>query len=38
MATHGRFSAERIARERLDFPEPELPAIPIMVTLFHGGE
>jgi hypothetical protein len=38
MTTHGRLRAERMARERLDFPEPELPAIPIILTLFHGGE
>jgi hypothetical protein len=37
MTTHGRFSFFTIACESVDFPEPELPATPIMLTSAHGG-
>lgn len=38
MTTHGRFILETIARDSVDFPEPELPAIAMMLTSAHGGE
>jgi hypothetical protein len=38
MTTQGRFNAETIACDNVDFPDPELPAIPIIVTSAHGGE
>jgi hypothetical protein len=37
MTTHGRFSLLTMACERVDFPDPELPAMPIMLTSAHGG-
>lgn len=38
ITTHGRFRAEMIARDKVVFPEPELPATPIMLVFAHGGE
>ena len=38
MTTHGRFSAFTISIATEDLPEPELPAIPIMLMSDHGGE
>jgi hypothetical protein len=38
MTTHGKFNFRTIACERVDLPEPELPAMPIMLTSAHGGE
>lgn len=37
MTTHGKSSAETIARDKDVFPEPELPAMPIMLVSAHGG-
>lgn len=38
MTTHGRFKAATIARARDVFPDPELPAMPIILVSAHGGE
>lgn len=38
ITTQGRLSFLTIAWEILDFPEPELPAMAIMLTSAHGGE
>jgi hypothetical protein len=38
ITTHGRFRAETIAWDKVDLPDPELPAIPIILTSAHGGE
>jgi hypothetical protein len=38
MTTQGRFKAETIACDRVDFPDPELPAMPMIVTSAQGGE
>lgn len=38
ITTHGRFRAAMIARDRVVFPEPELPATPITLVFAHGGE
>jgi hypothetical protein len=37
ITTHGRFSEATIAIARDVFPEPELPATPMMLALPHGG-
>lgn len=37
MTTHGRLSFFTIACETVDFPEPELPATPMMLTSAQGG-
>ena len=37
MTTHGRFSEETISTASDVFPEPELPAIPIILVFAHGG-
>lgn len=37
ITTHGRFSEATIAMARDVFPEPELPATPMMLALPHGG-
>ena len=38
ITTHGRLSAFTIARDNVVFPDPELPATPMMLVLSHGGE
>lgn len=38
MTTQGRFKEETIACDKVDFPDPELPAIPMIVTSAQGGE
>lgn len=38
MTTQGRFNCDTMAWDKVDFPEPELPAMPIMETSAHGGE
>lgn len=38
ITTQGRFSVETMAWDNVDFPDPELPAIPIIVRSAHGGE
>jgi hypothetical protein len=38
MTTHGRFKEETILWDKVDFPDPELPAIPMIVTSAQGGE
>lgn len=38
MTTHGRLSLDTMACDKVDFPEPELPAIPIILTSAQGGE
>ncbi len=38
MTTQGRFNLDTIAWDSVDLPDPELPAIPMMLTLAHGGE
>lgn len=35
--THGRFSDLIISIESDVFPDPELPAMPMMLTSAHGG-
>jgi len=35
--THGRFKEATIASARLVLPEPELPAIDMMLVFAHGG-
>jgi hypothetical protein len=37
MTTHGKFSEATIAIASDVFPEPELPATPIILALPHGG-
>lgn len=37
MTTHGKFKDATIAKANDVFPEPELPATPIMLALPHGG-
>lgn len=37
ITTHGRFSEATIANASDVFPDPELPATPIMLALPHGG-
>jgi hypothetical protein len=37
MTTHGKLSLAIIAKASEVFPEPELPAMPIMEVLAHGG-
>lgn len=38
ITTQGKLSEETISRAKDVFPEPELPAIPIMLVSAHGGE
>lgn len=38
MTTHGKFSDETISRAKDVFPDPELPAMPIIFVSVHGGE
>jgi hypothetical protein len=38
ITTHGRLREATIARAREVFPDPELPATPIMLVFAHGGE
>lgn len=37
ITTHGRFNLLTMACEMVDFPEPEEPAMPIMLTSAQGG-
>ena len=37
MTTHGRLKDCVIAKANDVFPDPELPAIPMMLVLAHGG-
>jgi len=38
ITTQGRFKEETISTAREVFPEPELPAMPMMLVSAHGGE
>ena len=38
MTTQGRLNLETIAWDNVDLPDPEDPAIPMMLTSAHGGE
>lgn len=38
MAIQGRFSELTILLAKVDLPEPELPAMPIMLVSAQGGE
>jgi hypothetical protein len=38
ITTQGRFSFFTMAWDKVDLPEPELPATPIMLTSAQGGE
>jgi hypothetical protein len=38
ITTHGKFNDLTIARARDVFPEPELPATPIILAFPQGGE
>jgi hypothetical protein len=38
ITTQGRFKEETILTANEVFPEPELPAIPMMLVSAHGGE
>ena len=38
MTTHGRFREATMARANDVFPDPELPATPIILAFPHGGE
>jgi len=38
MTTQGKLSEATIARAREVLPDPELPAMPIMLVFAHGGE
>jgi hypothetical protein len=38
MTTHGKLRDATIARASDVFPDPELPATPIMLVFAHGGE
>lgn len=38
MATHGKFKEDTISTAKEVFPEPELPATPMMLVLAQGGE
>jgi hypothetical protein len=38
MTTHGNAREETIASATEVFPEPELPAMPMMLMSVHGGE
>ena len=38
MATQGRSNELTMLWAKVDFPEPELPAMPIMLVLAQGGE
>lgn len=38
IATQGRFSELTILWANVDLPEPELPAMPIMLVSAQGGE
>jgi hypothetical protein len=37
MTTQGRFSLLTMAWDKVDLPEPELPAMPMMLTSAQGG-
>lgn len=37
MTTHGRFKEETISTAKEVLPDPELPAMPTMLVLAHGG-
>ena len=37
ITTHGRFKEAMISKANEVFPEPELPATPIILVLAHGG-
>jgi hypothetical protein len=37
ITTHGKFSDATMARARDVFPDPELPATPMMLVSAHGG-
>jgi hypothetical protein len=37
MTTHGKLKDSVIAKASDVFPDPELPAIPMMLVLAHGG-
>lgn len=38
ITTHGRLSCDTMAVASELLPEPELPAIPMILVLAHGGE
>lgn len=38
IVTHGRFKLAMMAMANDVFPDPELPATPMMLALPHGGE
>lgn len=38
MTTHGRLREATIAKAKEVFPDPELPATPMMLAFPHGGE
>jgi len=38
ITTHGRFNFLTMACDSVDLPEPELPAMPMMLTSAQGGE
>ena len=38
MTTQGRFNLLTIALDKVDLPEPELPAMPMILTSAQGGE
>lgn len=38
ITTQGRFSLDTIACDRVDLPDPDEPATPIIHTSAHGGE
>jgi hypothetical protein len=38
ITTHGRFNEATIAKASEVFPDPELPATPMMLAFPHGGE
>lgn len=37
MTTHGKFSFLQMAWDRVDLPDPELPATPMILKSAHGG-
>lgn len=38
ITTQGRLKEDTIAFDKVDFPDPELPAIPMIDTSAQGGE
>jgi len=38
MTTQGRFNLDTMAGDSVDLPEPELPEMPMILTLAQGGE